>query len=324
MRPLARPEAGIDAPIGVLLLYMGGASTIQEIKPFLYHLFSDRLILPLPSPLRIPLAWLISRTRYYLVKKRYDRIGGSPLLDITMEQAKALKGVLEEDGIEAQVEVGMRYSPPFIYQAVERLKDKGVKRAIALTLYPQYSKATAGSCLMAMKEAVRQTGLEVVTIPHWHTHPSFINTWVGVINGALPSLQGNPHILFSAHSLPMRIVRGGDPYPEQVEETIEAIMTKLGPMPYSLAYQSKVGPVKWLGPSVEQELARLVRQGVHSLALVPISFVSEHLETLYEIDIILRGEALRLGIETFVRVPALNLHPGLIHTWKELILEHLP
>jgi len=121
----------------------------------------------------------------------------------------------------------------------------------------------------------------------------------------------------------MKVVRQGDPYPQQIKETVEAIMEKLGPVPYSVAYQSKVGPVKWLEPSVEDEILRLAREGLSSLALVPISFVSDHFETLYEMDIDFREEAEKAGIRNFARVPALNLHPNLIKTWKELILERV-
>ncbi len=310
-----------DAPLGVLLLYIGGASATKEIQPFLYHLFSDREILPLPAPLRIPLAWFISRTRYHLVKGAYQCIGGSPLLKITKNQAKALENALKEEGLEAQVELGMRYCPPFIREAVERLKKEGVKRAVALTLYPQYSRATAGSCFAALKEAASRASLEIVTIPHWHTRPSFIKTWAELIRKEMIPLGETPHVLFSAHSLPMRVVKQGDPYPQQISETVEAIVAELGPLPHSVAYQSKVGPVKWLGPSVETEIARLAREGTTALVIVPISFVSDHFETLYEMDIVFRKEAKKAGIRNFARVPALNLHPSLINTWKDLILE---
>ena len=310
-----------DSPLGVLLLYMGGASTLKDIKPFLYHLFSDREILPLPATLRIPLAWVISRTRYYLVKEAYQRIGGSPLLEITRKQARALEDALVQEGLEAHVEIGMRYSPPFIHQAVDSLKEKGVKRAVALTLYPQYSRATAGSCFAALEKAVFRAFLEIETIPHWHTHPFLVRAGAQVIGEKMAGIQERPHILFSAHSLPMRVVNQGDPYPQQVAEMVEAIMNRLGPYPHSIAYQSKVGPVKWLEPRVDEEMARLARERVSSLVLVPISFVSEHFETLYEMDIVFRKEAERLGMRKFIRVQALNLHPGLIETWKELVLE---
>ena len=310
-------------PLGVLLLYMGGASTTKDIKPFLYHLFSDREILPLPAPVRIPLAWIISRARYHLVKGAYQQIGGSPLLKITRNQAEALEKTLKEEGIVAHVEPGMRYCAPFIREAVGRLERRGIERAVALTLYPQYSKATAGSCFAALKRATASSPLTVETIPHWHTHPHFIEAWVELIKESSANLPEPPHILFSAHSLPMKVVRQGDPYPQQIKETVEAIMEKLGPVPYSVAYQSKVGPVKWLEPSVEDEILRLAREGISSLALVPISFVSDHFETLYEMDIVFREEAEKAGIRNFARVPALNLHPNLIKTWKELILERV-
>ncbi len=308
-------------PLGVLLLYMGGASTTREIKPFLYHLFSDREILPLPGPIRIPLAWVISQTRYHLVKGAYQRIGGSPLLEITAKQARALEAALNKEGLHTHVEVGMRYCSPFIQEAVERLKRERVKKVIALTLYPQYSRATAGSCFSALEEAASRVKMDVEIIPHWHTHPLFIGAWAELVKKEVKKCTQRPHILFSAHGLPMKVVRRGDPYPRQVEETVEAVMKEVGPIPHSIAYQSKVGPVKWLEPSVEEEMARLAEEGVSSLVLVPISFVSEHFETLYEMDIVFREEAERLDIKGVFRVPALNLHPGLVETWKELVLE---
>ena len=307
--------------LGVLLLYMGGASTLRDIRPFLFRLFSDREILPLPSGVRIPLAWAISRIRYHLVKDAYRQIGGSPLLEITKRQAKALEESLAVEGIRAVVEVGMRYCPPFIHNAVENLEKRGVKKAVALPLYPQYSKATTGSCQLALREALKGRHLEVEVVSHWHTHPLFIQGWIQTIQQSLRDMPCTTHILFSAHSLPMRIVNQGDPYPSQVAETVEAIMEGLGPFPYSVAYQSKVGPVKWLGPSVEEKIARLSSEGTSSLALVPISFVSEHFETLYEMDIIFRKEAKRAGIKDFIRVGALNVHPLLIGAWKDIIMK---
>jgi len=308
------------SPLGVLLLYMGGASTLRDIRPFLFRLFSDREILPLPSGVRIPLAWAISRIRYHLVKNAYRQIGGSPLLDITKRQAQALEEALAGEGIRAVVEVGMRYCSPFIRDAVESLKERGVEKAVALSLYPQYSKATAGSCSFALKEALKIHRLEVEVVPQWHTHPLFIQGWVQTIQQSLRDMPYPTHVLFSAHSLPMRVVNQGDPYPQQVAETVEAVMEGLGPLPHSIAYQSKVGPVKWLGPSVEEEIARLSSEGTSSLALVPISFVSEHFETLYEMDILFKKEAKRAGIKAFTRVEALNVHPLLIGAWRDIIV----
>ena len=309
------------SPLGVLLLYMGGASTLRDIRPFLFRLFSDREILPLPSGVRIPLAWAISRIRYHLVKNAYRQIGGSPLLEITKRQAQALEETLAGEGIRAVVEVGMRYCSPFIHDAVENLKKRGVEKAVALPLYPQYSKATTGSCLFALREALKMNRLEVEVVSHWPTHPLFIQGWVQTIQQSLRDMPYTTHILFSAHSLPMRVVNQGDPYPSQVAETVEAVMEGLGPLPYSVAYQSKVGPVKWLGPSVEEEIARLSSEGTSSLALVPISFVSEHFETLYEMDILFKKEAKRAGIKAFTRVEALNVHPLLIGAWRDIIMK---
>ena len=308
--------------LGVILLYMGGATTLRDIRPFLYRLFSDKEILPMPALLRMPLAWAIAHIRYHFVKGAYEKIGGSPLLEMTKQQAAALENSLREDGINAKVELGMRYCSPFIHEAVERFESEGVKRAVALTLYPQYSSVTAGSCFIALKNALVGSSLKVDNILHWHTHPLFVEAWADSIVKTLKGKTPN-HILFSAHSLPMRVVKQGDSYPQQVEETVKAIMNKIGSFPYSLAYQSKVGPVKWLGPSVESEILRLAQEGVCSLVLVPISFVSEHFETLYEMDVLFREAAEGMDIRSFVRVPSLNLHPCLIRTWKELILERV-
>ncbi len=294
---------------------------MREIRPFLFRLFSDREILPVPSGIRIPLAWIISQTRYHLVKEAYHQIGGSPLLKITRKQAQALEEALAREGIRAIVEIGMRYSSPFIHEAVEALSKKGVEKAVVLTLYPQYSKTTVGSCVSALKEALMTCKLETEIITQWYNHPFFIQGWVQTIQGALRNVPSPVHILFSAHSLPMKVVNQGDPYPQQVAETVEAVMEGLDPLPYSIAYQSKVGLGKWLGPSVEEEIARVSAEGTSSLALVPISFVSEHFETLYEMDILLRKEAVRAGIGTFVRVEALNVHPLLIDAWRDIIVE---
>lgn len=317
----------MKARVGVLLLYMGCASRLSDIKPFLFSLFSDPVIVPLPSPLRIPVAWLTSRIRYPMIKKAYERIGGgSPLLSFTFQQAEALRKSLQEAGIEAVVSVGMRYTPPSIEHTLFSLIKDGIQKVVALTLYPQYSTATAGTCISVLERAIIQfPGIDVYIIPHWHTHPLFITCWATLISDSIQEMHPEKgHILFSAHSLPVRLVKQGDPYPTQIKECTEAIMTKLKKdIPHSIAYQSKVGAVKWLEPKVEEEMKRLAAKGVKELILVPISFVSDHLETLYELDIVMKHLASRLGFETFRRVPVPNLHPLLIKAWTDMALEKI-
>lgn len=309
---------------GVFLLNLGGPDSLDAVRPFLFNLFSDREIIRLGPPfLQRPLAHLISRLRSKKTEDAYRLIGGkSPILDITLAQARALENALEgaADG-PFRVYVGMRYWRPFIADAVKEIRRDGISRLVLLGLYPQYSVATTGSSIAEAERVMGDLPIERVAVRSWHDHPLYIDTLVEGIRKGLDSFgvsRGDIHVLFSAHSLPQRFIEEGDPYQAETEETVRQVVTRLD-FPWSLSYQSKSGPVKWLEPSTEQMIEDLGRQGVRNLLVVPVSFVSDHIETLYEIDILYKNMAETLGMK-LRSVDSLNTAPLFIAALKEIVL----
>lgn len=332
--------------IGILLLNLGGPDSLQAVKPFLYNLFSDREIIRLgPAMFQKPLAWLIATFRAKKTEKMYSLIGGrSPIRDITLAQADSLEKALgQELSLTGQkslnegsgsihtmkeppprsllkVYVGMRYWNPFIQDAVREMYGEGIRAVLAVTLYPHYSLATTGSALRKFNESIRQYPMEVSTISSWYNHPYYIDALVERIRRGIDSFQGEEaEVLFSAHSLPMSIVESGDPYVDQIMGTIGEV-TKETDIRWHLSYQSKSGPVKWLEPSTEDAIKGLAKRGVRNLLVVPISFVSDHIETLYEIDILYRGLAASLGIR-LIRAESLNTHPLLTKALEDMVMK---
>lgn len=312
-------------PIGIVLLNMGGPSSLDQVRPFLYNLFSDRDIITLgPSFLQKPLAWYIARQRAPKSMATYEKIGGgSPLYKISCEQGNALETALTNHG-EFHSTVAMRYWPPYADAAIDTLLEKKVKKIIALTLYPHYSKATTGSSLKKFRTEVEERGLDipVVEIASWPKQPGYIKAIADNILAGLESFNGaRAHIVYSAHSLPVSFIEDGDPYVEQTRETITAV-EKITGIKGTLAFQSRSGPVKWLEPSTPEMLERLARQGVKQILMVPISFVSDHVETLYEIDMLYKGQAKELGME-LKSAASLNCQEDFIHGLRDLILQNL-
>ncbi len=346
--------------IAVVLLNLGGPDSLQAIRPFLYNLFSDRKIIRLGPPfLQKPLARLIATLRSAKTKEIYRQIGGkSPILEITAAQAQALETALNEAPREwldtitrggcarqpsrsplFKVYVGMRYWHPFIEDVVDRIAKQGIRKIIGLSLYPQYSVTTSGSSIANLEESARRYGIETTMIPSWHTHPLYIAALVDVIEKAFRSFRdglaadnrsaassdalvsGDVHILFSAHSLPKKVVEEGDPYVEHTIGTIKEVEKNI-PITWHLSYQSKSGPVAWLEPSTEEKLEDLARDGIRKVLIVPISFVSDHVETLYEIDILYMNFAGKLGIN-MKRTESLNTHPLFIAALRDLVLKAL-
>jgi ferrochelatase len=323
--------------IGVILLNLGGPDSLQAVRPFLYNLFSDREIIRLGPPfLQKPVAWLISFFRSKKTKKLYSLIGGkSPILNITMAQAKALEELLNSSlvtrhsSLPFKVFVGMRYWHPFIDEVVPEMHRSGIKRIVALNMYPQYSHATTGSSISRFEKVLSQYPMEVFFITSWFNQPLYIEALVDVIKKGLKSFNSElrtPNselniVLFSAHNLPETLIKGGDPYVEQINGTIKEITKRLN-IQWHLSYQSKSGPVKWLEPSTEEMLKRFAEKGFKNILLVPISFVSDHIETLYEIDILYKGIASRLGL-ALKRVDSLNTHPLFIEALKDIVMKGL-
>ena len=241
-----------------------------------------------------PLAWLISTRRTKTSQENYRQIGGgSPLRRITEEQGQALQQQLQQEGQEACVYVGMRYWHPFTEEAIARVKRDGIERLVILPLYPQFSISTSGSSFRLLErlwqEDPKLNQIEYTLIPSWYKHPGYLQAMAQLIAREIDQFD-NPdqaHIFFSAHGVPRSYVEeAGDPYQQEIEDCTALIMQTLNrPNSHTLAYQSRVGPVEWLQPYTEDALRQLGTQGVENLVVVPISFVSEHIETLQEIDI---------------------------------------
>jgi ferrochelatase len=307
---------------GVLLLNMGGPDSLDAVRPFLFNLFSDREIIRLGPPfLQKPLAALISTIRSRKTRGLYRLIGGkSPLPGITNAQATALASRLAEQGHACNVYVGMSYWHPFIGDTLARMERDGVTEIVVLTLYPQFSQATAGAALGHFKRAAARHAFTSSVVPSWCTHPLYIEALAGKVREGMSHFAAPPLVLFSAHSLPKKLIDEGDPYLDETIKTIEAVARKV-PMTWHLSFQSKSGPVQWLAPSTADKLAALGRQGVRELLVVPVSFVSDHIETLYEIDILFKNMASALGI-TLRRAPSLNTSPRFIDALADLVITH--
>ena len=319
--------------VGVLLLNLGGPDQLKDVGPFLFNLFSDPEIIRLPfSSLQKPLAWLISTRRTQKSQENYRQIGGgSPLRQITEAQAQALQEQLQAKGQVAQVYVGMRYWYPFTEEAIASIKRDQIDRLVILPLYPQFSISTSGSSFRLLEriwlDDPKLSAIEYTVIPSWYKQPDYLQAMAQLIAQELELFE-NPdsvHIFFSAHGVPKSYVKeAGDPYQQEIEECTALIMQTLDrPNAHTLAYQSRVGPVEWLQPYTEDAIQELAAQQVKDLLVVPISFVSEHIETLQEIDIEYREVAEEAGIHNFRRVPALNTHPLFIQGMADLVIEAL-
>lgn len=310
----------------VLLLQMGGPDSLDAVEPFLLNLFSDRDIIRLgPAFLQPALARWIARRRAPKVEAQYERIGGkSPIRERTEAQARALE---ERLGSGYRCFVAMRYWRPSTIEALAAVKREGISRIVALPLYPHYSLATTGSSINELKRVLDQAGAEfsVSFLEDFHDHPLYVSALAGTIAEGLAGFPaGEPvEVLFSAHSLPVSFIERGDPYLCQVRETVRLVMGFFHGTPHRLAFQSKAGPVKWLEPSTEAAIAELAGEGCRNLLVVPVSFVCDHIETLYEIDVTYASLAKEAGIGSFRRAPALNTSPLFIDSLAELVRKAL-
>ncbi|MBI5633600.1 MAG: ferrochelatase [Nitrospirae bacterium] len=325
--------------MGVLLLNLGGPDALSAVRPFLYNLFSDRDIIRLgPAFLQKPLACLIAALRAGKTRAAYARIGGkSPIREITLNQASALERELNSLTSDAQsstfrVFVGMRYWHPLFEDVIKEIHIQGIEKLMVLSLYPHYSVATTGSSLSYLKNVLASyPAIKTCEITSWYDHPLYIDALVESINRGLASFSsslGPPqgwnserdvHILFSAHSLPKKFVDEGDPYVDHIMATVRAVTARIS-NPWKLSYQSKSGPVAWLEPSTEQMLEDMASRGVKNLLVVPISFVSDHIETLYEIDMLYKDMAAGLGMR-LERAESLNLSPAFIAALRAIVVQ---
>lgn len=309
------------ARTAVVLLNLGGPDKPSSVRPFLKNMFSDPAILSVPGPVRWFLARLISGLRAKKAMAIYEQLGGgSPLLPNTEAQAAALERLL---GAEARVFVSMRYWHPMSDACVAAVKRYAPERVVLLPLYPQFSGTTTGSSFADWRRAASRAGLSVPVhaVCCYPRQEGWVGAVADLIRGALAQMgsAGVPRILFSAHGLPKKIIAAGDPYQWQVERTVDAVVAALGGgLDWSICYQSRVGPLEWIGPSTEDEIDRAGRDQVPIL-VVPIAFVSEHSETLVELDVEYRHRAERAGVPRYLRVPAVATHERFIAGLADLV-----
>jgi len=315
--------------LGVVLFQLGGPDTLEAIEPFLYNLFCDPDIIDFPFARlgRKPLAKLISSTRANKVRHHYATIGGgSPIRRNTERQAQALAAELQARGFDARCFVAMRYWHPFTAEAVAALEQTHCDEIVLLPLYPQYSSTTTGSSLNEWNRRYRQNGACVHRVTNFYRHAGYLDALVEIIDRTLARFAKpeRAEIIFSAHSVPLAVIERGDPYQQQIEETAALLMERGGwSNGYRLCYQSKVGASRWLQPTLHATLRQVAEHRIEELCVVPISFVSDHVETLGEIDHEARALAVRLGIRRFEMTPGLNDSPAFILALADLVFEAL-
>jgi ferrochelatase len=315
--------------LGVLLVQLGGPEKREELRPFLCELFADPEVLGIRlAPLRKLAAFAIATLRAPSSAKIYERIGWSPIRRWTAEQARLLEAELKKRGLDAVVRPGMTCSAPHVEDALEELRAAGVTRLVVLPLYPQYSVTTTKSSFervdadlekMKWAPAVRRAP------DFWYAEPGFLDAHAARIRDAAAKLPdpdpAKTTVLYSAHSLPVSTVeKKKDPYPKQVEATVAALDERLAhAYPSTLGYQSRVGPVPWIGPATQDVIARLAKDEVKQVVAVPIAFVSDHVETLFEIRLLFGEQAARLGIPHFAAADGLNDHPDFIRALAGIV-----
>ena len=310
--------------VAIVLFNLGGPDSLDAVRPFLCNLFNDPAIIGVPNPIRWILAKWISLKRAPIARAIYSHLGGSsPLLRQTKDQAQALEKQFSEDD-KVKTFIAMRYWHPMSDEAAKAVKSFDPDKIVLLPLYPQFSTTTTGSSLTEWHRAALKAGIVAPTsaICCYPQEPGFIATVVQATRDAIveASSNGKPRILFSAHGLPQKIVDSGDPYPEHVAMTAHAVVEKLDipELDWIVCYQSRVGPLKWIGPSTDEEIARAAKDGV-PVVVVPIAFVSEHSETLVELDIEYRDLALSLGVPVYRRVATAYVEPDFINGLKRLV-----
>lgn len=309
----------------LILLNMGGPDSLAAVRPFLYNLFSDRELIQLPAGalLQKPFARIISYFRAKKVVENYRAIGGkSPLLEWTQKQAQ---GIAARLGEHFSPHVVMRYWQPRAAEVLAALRAAGIKQATVVSMYPHYTGATTGSSVNDFTQTAAQIypELEYRIIEHWFDWPAYLDSLAQRVREGLETFheltRDDVQILFSAHALPQKFIDRGDPYQQQVEATAQGVMDRVGHYTWSIAYQSRSGPVQWMEPGTEEEIKRIAAAGHQSLLMVPVSFVSDHIETLEEIDMEYRELAVSSGIVNFCRAPSLNDHPDFLDAMAALI-----
>lgn len=321
----------------VVLFNLGGPDSLAAVKPFLFNLFNDRAIIAAPGPVRWFLARMISRRRAPAAREIYRQIGGSsPLLGLTRDQAAALEAKLN-GGSEAgngvfKTFIAMRYWHPFAAETVKAVRAWAPDRVVLLPLYPQFSTTTTASSVADWRRRAASMGLATPTraVCCYPENTGLVAAYVELVTAGLAEARESaagvppPRVLFSAHGLPKKVIARGDPYQWQVERTVKAIVAGLGDkvVDWVVCYQSRVGPLEWIGPSIDEEIDRAGGDGV-PVVVVPVAFVSEHSETLVELDIMYRDRAIEAGVPAYVRVPAVGVHEAFVAGLAEVVLRTL-
>jgi ferrochelatase len=319
----------LDKPTALILLNMGGPDSLRAVRPFLYNLFSDRDLIQLPAGalLQKPFAWLISAVRTPKVKGNYAALGGkSPLLEWTDKQAR---GVAKRLGDTVRPFVAMRYWRPRAETCLRQIREQGIEQAVVLSMYPHFTRATTGSSLRDFAAAAAHVypQLEYTVISEWYDWPPYLDALAQRVREGLEAfhelVRDEVPIVFSAHALPQKFIDEGDPYLDHVLCTARGVMERLGERPWELGFQSRTGPVQWMEPDTLDVLAELGRERAPGALIVPISFVSDHIETLQEIDFDFRMHAETVGLPRFERAPSLNDSADFLEALAELVRSHL-
>lgn len=324
-----------DAPVGLLFFNLGGPDRLEDVEPFLIRLFSDRDIieLPLGRVFQPVFARIIAKSRGPSVRDNYRSIGGgSPQLRLTRAQADALEQRLNQNGRRVRSFIAMRYWKPTTAEALDAMAAEGIERVVTLTMYPHYSCATTGSSERELERHLQMSRwkdrFKVTGIARYPDDALYLDAMADTVRRALegfpPDVRGRVVLLFSAHGLPQKFIDRGDPYVQHIEMTRQGILQRLDvPNRHVLGYQSRTGPVKWIGPGTEEKIHELGAEGVREVLLVPLSFVSDHIETLYEVDQLFAEDARKAGITDYRRPEALNTHPLFIESLARQVERHL-
>jgi ferrochelatase len=317
---------------GVLLLQMGGPRSLQEVEPYIQRLFNDPYLVRLPFPVKLfrgPLSRKVARKRAPEVRKQYELIGGSsPNNRVTGEQASALQSALGDD---FRCYAAMTYTPPSIGDALQQSIADGCTQWVALSMFPQYCTASTEASFAELRLEMKAAGVaadKMHWVERWGDNTAYLDATAEDIQATLAAAveegPGEPHLLVSAHGIPVSYVESGDPYVEEVERSLDGLRARLpDSLPITLAFQSRATPVKWMEPSTIDALTKLGQEGVRNIVVLPISFVNDHIETLYEIDMQLKDIALENGVESYRRVPVFNVDPRLTALLRGLVLEEV-
>ena len=316
----------------VLLLQMGGPRALDEVEEYIRVLFSDKDLVRLPwfvDLFRAPLARRVARRRAAEVRKQYAKIGGgSPNNDTTIAQAAGLERLLADAG-DYRCYATMTYTPPLAEESLRRSLEDGCSDWLALSLFPQYSTASTAASLNDLLRACPAAGVDpsrIRRVERWGDDPRYLDLLAAHCRPALERAReegpGAPHLVVSAHGVPVSYVRRGDPYVREVEATVAGLRARLpAGQAVTLSFQSRATPVKWVQPPTDATLERLGRAGERNLVVLPVSFVNDHIETLYEIDMLLRDIATAAGVERYARVPVFNTEEGFLQLLRGLVLE---